>query len=163
MSTNVVNQVAYIRTSREYPEDLHQFTVEVNKTYVDIANAVNTSIGAIFPTNRPAITREGWFLTGNLKQQGFRQVYNLTTTAGVFNTINHGILVTNPAMFTPKCYGSYTDGTNSYGLIFASNSGTTIPGQISFYITANQVIFLADAAAPTPTVGLLLLEWISNP
>ena len=54
MSSNLINQVAYLRTSREFPEELHQLTVEINKTYVDIANAVNARVIGLFPTNRPA-------------------------------------------------------------------------------------------------------------
>jgi len=52
--------------------------------------------------------------------------------------------------------------TNSYGLIFGSNSATTIPGQISFYITATQIIFIVDGAAPALTSGRIVLTWLSQ-
>jgi hypothetical protein len=162
MSASIINNAAFLRTSRDFPEDLHMGFRETNKAYIEIAEKVNERIIGLFTTTRSTITGEAWFLLNNQRQQSFRQVYMLTVTAGVFNSINHGIKVVTPFQFNPKCYGSYTDGTNSYGLIFGSNSATSIPGQISFYITATQIIFIADAAAPTPTAGMVLLEWISQ-
>lgn len=158
MSANIVNQVPYLRTSRNFPyDDTKQLTVEVNKAYVDTANAVNNRIISIFPASRPAVNGESWFLKGQTRQQGFRQVYTFTTTA----SIPHGITVVDPAQFI-RCFGSFTDGTNSYGLIFGSN-GATIPGQISFYITNTNIVFEVDAAAPAVTKGTVVLEWISQP
>lgn len=167
MSTNVTNQVAFLRTTREFPEDLHQFTVEVNKTYVDIANAVNNRTISIFPTNRPAINGESWFLTGNQRQQGLRQIYALPSTIVNGSTIDIGFKISSISQFTSKCYGSFTDGTNWYGLIYASNIAIT--AQISFYITLNgasttsdQVTFRVGAGAPAIASGTLVLEWISR-
>jgi hypothetical protein len=157
MSTNVVNLVPYLRTSREFPEDLRQLTIEVNKAYVDTANSVNNRTISIFPTTRPAINGESWFLAGNQKQEALRQVYTFTTTT----SINHGIMVIDPNQFTNKCGGSFTDGTDSYGLMFATP--TTIAGQITFYITAMQIVFVVDVAAPALTAGRIVLEWLSQP
>ncbi len=156
MSSNVVNQVAYLRTSREFPHDMDQLTQEVNKAYVDVANAVNNRIIAIFPTNRPAISGESWFLINNQRQQGLRQVYSFTTTA----SINHGLTTTAISRFT-HTYGEFTDGTNWYGLI--ASSSVAIAGQISFYITPTQIVFLVGAGAPALTLGNIVLEWISEP
>jgi len=130
-------------------------TVEVNKAYIDTSNAVNNKIIGIFPTTRPAITGENYFLTNNQKQQTLRQVYTFSTTA----SIDHGVRVINPDQFT-CCFGSYTDGTNSYGLIF----GTTvaIPGQISFYLTSTQIVFVLGAGAPALTSGRIILTWLSQ-
>ena len=155
MSTNVVNQVAYLRTSREFPEAAHQLTVEVNKAYVDTANAVNNRIIGIFPTTRPAITGEGWFLTGNQKQQTLRQVYTFTTTTA----INHNVQIFTTNQFT-RCFGSYTDGTNTYGLIFGTS--VAIAGQITFYTTATQIVFVVGGGAPALTSGRITLEWLSS-
>ncbi len=153
---NVVNQVAYLRTSRNFPEEPSQLVVEINKCYVDIANAVNARTIGIFPTNRPAITGESWFLVNNARQQTFRQVYTFTATTA----INHGIANVTPGQFT-KCSGSYTDGTNTYGLFFASS--VAIAGQITFYVTTTQIIFLVGAGAPALTSGRIVLEWLSQP
>lgn len=155
MSSNVVNQIPYLRTSREFPEDLRQLTVEVNKSYIDTANAVNNRIISLFPTNRPAITGESWFLTNNQRQQTLRQVFIFTTTTA----ITHLISVTNPNQFT-RCFGSYTDGTNSYGLIFGTS--VAVAGQILFYVTSTQIVFVVGAGAPALTAGRITLEWLSE-
>ena len=153
---NVVNQVAYLRTSREYSEDLNKLTVEINKSYLDIANAVNNRIIGIFPTNRPAITGESFYLQNNLKQQTIRQVYVFTSTT----SINHQINVLDPYQFT-KCSGTYTNGVNSFGLIFGTS--IAIAGQIGFYITATQIVFVVGAGAPALSSGRIILEWLSQP
>lgn len=155
MSSNVVNQVAYLRTSREFPPELQQLTVEANKAYVDTANAVNNRTISIFPTNRPAINGESWFLVGNQRQQGFRQVYSFTTTAN----IAHGINTAEISQFTRK-FGDFTDGTNFYGLISGTN--VAIGGQISFYVTPTNIVFVTGAGAPALTSGTIVLEWISE-
>jgi len=155
MTSNVVNSVPFLRTSRNFPEELHQLTVEINKSYVDIANTVNVRTIGLFPTNRPAITGECYFLVKNQRQQTLRQVYTFTTTAA----IDHNIPVNDPNQFT-SCFGSYTDGTNSYGIIW----GTTvaIAGQISFYVTATQIVFLVGGAAPSISSGRIILTWLSQ-
>ena len=155
MSANVANQVAFLRTSREFPEDLHQLTIEVNKSYVDTANAVNFRTIGLFPTNIPAITGESWFLTTS-RQQTLRRVYTFSSTA----SITHNISVTNPTQFV-RAFGTYTDGTNSYGLIYGSNGA--FANQISFYITSTQIIFVTGTGSPpTVTSGTIILEWLSS-
>lgn len=151
-----MNQVAYLRTTREFPKELDQLSVESNKAYLDVANAVNSRTIGIFPTNSPAITGESWFIT-NQRQQTLRQVYTFTTTAPITHNVNglHGI---TPINFT-RPFGTYTDGTNGYGLIFGSN--VAIPNQISFYLTTTQIIFVLGAGAPALTSGRITLEWLS--
>ena len=128
----------------------------MNKTYVDIANAVNVRTIGLFSVNRPAQTGESFYILRNSRQQTFRQIYSFTTTA----SINHTVNVTFPGQFT-KCSGSYTDGTNTYGLFFASS--VAIAGQITFYVTNTQIVFLVGAGAPALTKGLIILEWLSDP
>lgn len=157
MSANVVNQVAYLRTSRSFPEDQRQLTIEVNKAYIDIANAVNERTISIFPTNRPAITGESWFVDRNRRQQGFRQVYTFTTTT----SIAHGINFDEVYSFV-RNWGEFTDSAtgNWYGLIHGSN--VAIAGQISFYLTPTNIVFLTGGGAPPLTYGQIVLEWISD-
>lgn len=155
MSANIANQVPYLRTSREFPEEISQLTVEVNKSYVETANAVNLRTIGLFPTNRFAITGESWFLSGNKKQQTLRQVYTFTATTA----ISHGISVTSTTQFT-RCFGTYTNGTNSFGLIWGTSGA--IPNQISFYVTSTQIVFVVDAGAPALTSGRIVLEWLSS-
>lgn len=156
MSTNVVNQVAYLRTTRNFPPELVKLTEEVDKAYVDTSNAINNRTISIFPTTRPAVNGESWFITANQKQQGFRQVYAFTSTAN----IAHGIDLTKIDRFT-RNFGEYTDGTNWYGLIH----GTTvaIAGQILFYVSPTNIVFVVGGGAPALTRGNIVLEWISQP
>jgi len=156
MSFNVANQVTYLRTSREFPEEIHQLTVEVDKAYVDTANAINVRTVGIFPTTRPLVTGESWYLRGQTKQQTLRQVFTFTTTTA----INHNIQVNSISQFT-HCWGVYTNGTNWFGLPFATS--VAIAGQITFYITSTQIIFVLGAGAPALTSGTIVLEWMSNP
>lgn len=153
MTANIANQMAYLRTTREFPEELHQLSVECNKSYADVAASVNDRTIGIFPVNKQAITGEAWYLT-NQKRQTLRQVYSFTSTA----SIAHGINI--PTVSITRAYGQFTDGTNWYGLIFGSN--VAIAGQISFYLTPTNIVFLTGAGAPALTSGLIVLEWLSQ-
>ncbi len=164
MSSNVINQVAFLRTSREFPEDLSSLTLQVNKAYIDTANAVNNRTISIFPTNRPAVNGESWYVKGNQRQQGFRQVYTFTSTAD----INIGFKISSIYGFS-RLFGTYTDSSNNwYGLI--PGTSVAINGQISFYIaingastTSDTLKFLVGAGAPVLQSGTVVLEWISEP
>ncbi len=156
MSTNVINQVPYLRTSRNFPNEIDQLAVEVDKAYIDTANAVNNRIISFFPSMRPAINGESWFITNNQRQQGFRQIYSFTTTT----SIAHHITTVVPGQFV-RCFGEFTDGTNTYGLIYASS--VAIAGQVSFYVTSTNIVFVVGAGAPAVTSGIVVLEWLSQP
>lgn len=160
MSANVVNQTSYLRTTRNFPDsDIKLLTVEINRTYVDIANAVNNRTISIFTTNRPVVNGESWFIISN-RQQAFRQVYTFTSNAD----IDIGFKINSIFGFS-RCYGQFTDGINWYGVIFGSN--VAIAGQLSFFIAAtasptNDVIrFLTGAGAPAIVSGIIVLEWLS--
>ena len=162
MTANIVNQVAFLRTSREFPEEIKQLTVEVNKAYIDTATAVNNRIIGIFSTNRPAITGEAWFIT-NQKQQTLRQAYVFTSTAD----IRLGFKISAIPRFT-RTFGEYTDATtgNWYGLI--PGTSVAIPGQISFFIfvditstTSDLIRFVVGAGAPPLSNGNVVIEWMS--
>jgi hypothetical protein len=156
MSTNVVNQSPYLRTTREFPEELSELAFQLNKSYLDIATVVNYRTIGLFPTNRPAITGEQYFIRQNKQQQTLRQVYRFTSTT----SIDHGIKITDPAQFT-SCFGSYTDGTNSYGLVFGTS--IAVAGLITFYLTSTQIVFVLGAGAPALTTGTIILHWLSQP
>lgn len=156
MSANVVNQQPYLRTTREFPEEPRQLAFQVNKSYLDIASAVNFRTIGLFPTNRPAITGERYFITENQPQQTLRQVYRFTSTTA----INHGVKVIDPSQFI-NCFGSYTNGTNSFGLVFGTS--VAVAGLITFYITSTQIVFILGAGAPALTKGTIVLHWLSQP
>lgn len=154
MSANIINQVSFLRTSRDFPtENPEQLSVECNKAYVDTANALNARTIGIFPVNRPAITGESFFFTTQ-KQQTLRQVYDVTSTA----SIPHGINLSQISRFT-RTYGNFTDSTKWYG--FISGSPTAITGQIVFSIDSTNIVFTVGAGAPTVTAGQIILEWCS--
>ncbi len=150
---NIVNTVPYLKNSREFPEDAENLSTELDKTYIEIAQAVNLRTIGLYSVNRPAITGNSYFLN-TPRRQTLRQVYVFTTTT----TINHNIRDINIGDFT-NCNGSYTDGTNNYGIIWGTS--VAIPGQISFYLTSTQIIFVIGAGAPALTSGKIILEWIS--
>lgn len=155
MSTNIVNRSPFLRTSREFPEDMHQLTVEINKSYVDIANVVNDREIGLYPSSRPAMSGQRFYVQGNQPQQGFRQIYTFTSSS----SIDHGINVSNIFGFT-SIYGSFTDGTNWYPLPYVNS---TAANQIGVRISSTQIVFIVGGSAPTITKGVIVLEWISNP
>jgi len=146
----------YLQTTRNFPLEAQPLAVEVNKSYVEIASTVNNRVIGLFPTTRPAINGESWFINNNQRQQGFRQVYTFTATGN----IPHGINFTSVSFISPRSYGTFTDGTNWYGAIYGSN--TAIADQISFYVTATNIVVLAGAGAPSITQGYIDLEWVSQ-
>ena len=48
------NGAPYLRTSREFPEDPKKLTLQISKSYIEIANAVNSRTISIFPISNSA-------------------------------------------------------------------------------------------------------------
>lgn len=155
MSSNVANQIPFLRTSREFPEELHQLTIEVNRSYIDIANAVNNRTISIFPTSKPSITGESWFIGGQ-KQQTLRQIYTFTSAGN----IPHNITVSQTNGFT-CIYGTFTDGTNWYPLPYVDVMNAT--NQVNVKITPTNIVITAGGGSP-PSIssGYVVLEWLSQ-
>lgn len=158
MSTNIANQSPYLRTSRNFPDNNPQaLAVEVNRSYVDISEKMNDRMIGIYPTNTAALTGEKWYLSGgNSRQQTLRRVYTFTATGN----IAHELIWSSVAQISPKSYGSFTDATNWYGVIYAGN--ITIAGQVSFYVTPTNIVVAAGAGAPSIANGTIVLEWLSR-
>lgn len=152
MSTNITNQISFLRTSRNFTKDIDSLTQELSKTYLDIASAVNSRTIGIFSTNVPSITGESWFINRNQRQQSLRQAYLFTSNA----PIAHGLNYQSIERFV-RGFGSFTDGVNWYGLIFSTN--VPIVGQFSFYVSPTQIVF---QGAPAIVKGTVVLEWLSN-
>ena len=163
MSSNVVNQVPYLRTSRSFPTDLLQLTVEVNKSYVDIANAVNNRTISLFPTSRPAITGESWFLDNNQRQQTLRQVYTFGAIApGAELDIPTGI--NNLVSFT-KIYGTVVTSGTDYRPLPYIDPGSLTTGMTILVgdILGVQNIRIVLGATAVPVVsGIAVLEYLVN-
>lgn len=154
MSTRVINQNPYLRTTRNFPKETKDMLTELDRMYVDVANCVNDRTIGIYPTNSAAVTGESWFLSGQ-RQQTLRKVFTVTSTAA----FNHYINFINVSDVT-MAYGSYTDGTNVYGFIFGSDKA--ISDQFSFYITSTQIIIKSQGAHPTFQSGRIVVEWLAT-
>lgn len=157
MSSNFVEQSPYLRTSRSFPEDISQLSVELTRSYIDIAAKINNRIISIFPVNKPVINGESWFLTTQ-RQQGFRQVYPING-AGVFP---HGIKEYANVQFT-KIYGTFTDGIFWYTLPWVSVVSST--NNINVYLDSTFINVTGGGGAGQPTItsGFVVLEWITQP
>ncbi len=156
---NIINQVAYIKSSREFPADLDQIANILTRSYVEIANAINDRTIGLFPSNKAAITGNAYYVFQNKKQQSLRQVYTFTTTANIPHSINFIEVAYIGAM-----YGQYTDGTNWYGIIPGTNAAAGIPGQLVFYLTPTNIVFVTGGVTmPALTKGIIVIEWISQP
>lgn len=161
MNNNFVNQSPYLRSTREFPPDTRNLVQEVNKSYLDIATAVNLRTIGIFPTNRPAITGESWYPSSAGRQQTVRQIYNLSTPGANPYNIPHGIQTTNISGFT-RMWGVFTDGTNWYPLPYVDV--TNVNNQISVKVSSTNIIITSGAGSPPSiTSGYFVLEWIDQP
>ena len=155
MSSNIVNQVPYLRTTRNFPEESQPLSVELNRSYVDIASKINDRVIGIFPTMRPAITGESWFYNAAQKQQTLRQVYTFTAAGST----PHGINLSQIAGLT-RIFGTFTDGTNWYPLpyvdVVAANN------QVNIIVDPTNIVITAGGGAPPAiTNGFVVLEWLS--
>jgi len=156
-SGSIANPGNYLRTSRNFPTEIGQLVVEVNRSYVEVATQVNNRISGIYGLNTITITGESWFLSGEQgRQQTLRQIYSFTGTGN----IAHGLAWSSVSLISPKSYGTYTDGTNWYGVIYASS--VAIAGQVTFYVTPTNVVVQAGAGSPSITQGYIILEWLSQ-
>lgn len=153
---NVINQIPFLRTSRSFPEEISELCVHLNKSYIDIANAVNARTISLFPVNRPANNGESWYFTGNKRQQGFRQIYEISS----YSTFNHGLDFNSINFFT-KIYGIGYDGTNYFPIPYVSPVAVT--GQVGIFVTPTQVIITSGVGSPVITSGIIILEWITYP
>ncbi len=154
MTSNIVNRAPYLRTSRSFSEDPRTLSTELNKTYVDIANIVNYKTNSLYALNRDSITGERWFI--DTQHQTLRKTFGFTSTGAIV----HNIRFTRTLSIV-RGFGSYTDGTNNFGLIFGTSGEIT--NQITFHVTSTQIVFFSSGTAPALTEGLLTIEWLSAP
>jgi len=156
VTTNLQNS-PYLPRQRNFPnKDPQELGVELDKAYIDIASRVNERTIGLYSNKLPSITGEAWYLSGQTnKNQTLRRVYEFTTSA----PISHGLKFATIPYIT-NMYGQYTDNTNWYGVIAASD--IAIPGQLSFYISPTQIIFVVGAGSHPINKGLIVLEWLST-
>lgn len=161
MTTNFINNSPYLRTTRDFPKDEDQLQRELSRSYIDVATAVNNRSIGIYPTNRPAITGNSWYLTSD-KQQTIRQVYRLSGAANI--PLGFKLSTISDIVFA---FGSYSNGTSKYGLIYGTN--VVLAGQVVFWIevdgastTSDLIRFNVGAGAPTIDSGNVVIEWLSK-
>lgn len=157
MTTNNFQISPFLTSQRKFPkENLSDLALQSDLAYIDVAQKVNLRTIGVFPVNFPVLTGELWFLSGQPnRQQTLRQVYPFTATG----SIPHGINFATVSAFTNP-FGSFTDGTNYYGAIYASN--VAIAGQVTFYITPTNIVIQAGGGAPAISSGIIVLQWLSQ-
>lgn len=154
-NSNIANSGNFLRTSRTFPTEPQALSVELSKSYIDIANEVNARISGIFGVGAMIITSEQWFLRGESGRQfTLRQVYIFSAVG----SIPHGINTKNITGFT-RIFGSFTDGTNFYPLPYVS---TVASNQVQVVITPTNIVITAGGGAPAVVSGQIVLEWISE-
>lgn len=144
---------SFLIINQRFSEEWEIFLTQITKINADISRAVNIRDIAIYDL-KESITGQQWFNPTNvqLKRDGFRQVFTFT---GVGN-IAHGI--TNLTLVNG--FGEYTDGTNFYGVIYASS--VPIAGQVTFFVTPTNITIQAGAGAPPITSGTIVLNYLKN-
>ena len=162
MSVNVQNKSPYLRTSRTFPTDAQALSVEMSKSYVDIANNVNVrTIGIFAPAS--TVTGNSWFLQGpNSRQQTLRQIYTFVT-ANLPN-IAHGINFGNISGFV-AIYGTFIDVTAPPGVWYPLPyvDATAANNQVALSVDGtNIVIKVGGGTPPTVSSGFVVLEWLSK-
>ena len=157
MTITPINQTSFLRSSRSFPKEIDQLTVEVNKSYIDIANAVNIRTIGVFSYNNPAITGESWFLNTG-KQQTLRKVFTVTGAG----PITHNIDLSSFGGFT-RIYGTFKDNAGVwYPLPYVDEMAAN--NQISLKVTGTQILITAGTGTPPSIVsGNVVLEWLSAP
>jgi hypothetical protein len=156
MSANLSNKVSYLQNTRHFPKDSAQLREELDKSYIDIANAVNSRTIGIYTTNRSAVTGNLYALENNLQVQSLRQVYAFTSAGN----ITHGLDFNQIYAFV-SIYGAFTDGTNWYPLPYVD--ATAANNQINVTITSTQIqINAGGGTPPTITRGYVIVEWVTN-
>lgn len=156
MTTPNSNQVSFLRTSRTFPEDSQALSVELDRSYLDIANAVNVRTIGLFTNHKPSNTGEGFFL-GKGRQQTSRQVYMFTSSG----SIDHGINFLSIAGFT-RIYGTFTNGTNWYPLPYVDVVNAN--NQVNVIVTPTNIVITAGGGSPPAiTSGFVIIEWLNNP
>jgi hypothetical protein len=160
MSSNIPNNVPFLRTSRSFPTEIQALTVEIDRSYLDIANAVNSRTIGLYSTNAFVTTGDAWYVNSNQKMQTTRKVYTFTSAGN----IAHGINFSNIVGFT-QIYGTFTDSANKsvqnwYPLPLVST--VAVANQLSLSLNPTNIVITAGGAAPNIVSGFIVLEWLSN-
>ena len=168
--SNFVNSTPYLRSTREFPENLHDLAFQSNKAYLEVANAVNQRTIGIFPVVKGAVTGESWYVNKNRKQQSLRQVFtfglNATGTTITIPYKLHGFdqfvriwgtcITTNTAVPGPGPFVILDYRPIPY------TSATAVNQQIELKVTPTDIVIIIGAASPNLISGLIIIEWLSS-
>jgi hypothetical protein len=154
---NQFHRQPYLKLQWMFPnEEAKALASQMDKAYIDIAIKVNNRIIGNYAVNFFSVTGERWYFSGSsTQQQSQRRVYQFTAAG----SIPHGLIWTDVSSISPKSYGTYTNGTNWYGCIYATS--VAIAGEVSFYVTPTNIVVLSGAGAPAITSGYIVLEYLS--
>lgn len=114
MTSNVVNQTPYLRTSRRFPEESKDLVQELSKSYLDTALAVNARTIGIYPSNNPAVTGNIWYFNG-LKHQTLRKIFPF------------GAIAPGASLNIPLGYDNFQTIVNIYGSIQTQTTYRPVP------------------------------------
>ena len=157
---NNVNSSPYLRTSREFPEDLKRLTQEIDKAYIDTANVVNARTIGIYPTTRAAVTGNIYYLEGRHQYQSQREVY-------LFGAIAAGAVLLIPYKLNGffqfvNIYGTcLTDVPDARPIPYVSNTAN-MNIELRVDTVGLNIVITVGTASPNITQGLIVLEWISS-
>ena len=156
----------YLPRQRNFPIDSAQVLgVELDKTYIEIAQRVNERTIGLFSVNLPSITGENWYLQGQPRiNQTLREVYQFGPIApGTELDIPHGIL--NFTQFT-RIYGTVITNAPDFRPLPYIDPVTNTTGMALLVGTIANVgvirIVLGASAQPVVS-GIVILEWLIIP
>ncbi len=165
MNESIFNQNAFLRTQTSFPTDIDELVSQLDKNWVDTANAINNRIISLFAINKSVITGETWYIFQNKKQQTLRRVYIFGAIAAG-GTLNIPINITNFDQFSDIWGTVVTDITDWRPLPYMDP--VTLTDGIGIKVTpvglpaVNNIQIIVGATSPNIVKGLVVLEWLSQ-
>lgn len=164
---DVLTQASFLRTSRNFPREVNQLSIEVDRSYIDIARSVNVRTIGFFPLNRSIGTGENWFITQARRQQGLRQVYRFEDADFIVGvaTIAHGIQFLSLTNFI-RIWGTFFDSSVAppawYNVPYVDVA--LITNQLNVKVIATDIVITKGTTFPFVIEnGLICVEFIANP
>jgi hypothetical protein len=157
--SNFVNSTPYLRSTREFPENIKDIAFQCNKAYLETANAINQRTIGIFPIIKSAITGESWFINKNRKQQSLRQVFTFGSITHALSPFSIPYKLHGFDQFV-RIWGTCTTVLPDYRPI--PYSSVTANANIEVNVTPTNIVITLGAASPELASGLIVLEWLSQ-
>lgn len=156
--SSIVNQTPYLKTTRNFPEEAKDLSYEMDKSYLEIAGAVNNRTIGIYPTNAPSVTGNSYFVSKAQKQQSLRQVYSFgAVNAGASTSIPIASYHAPYVLINGACQTSLPDSRPLPYASVAANSNI----DIRVDKTSKTIVVSVGAASPNVVSGYIILEWLS--